>query len=117
MTSRIANALSLVAVLGLIAFLMTGNANWPSRPAREVPATFKSALFDAQKSKPKMLIQMQVELSDGRTVPAWSTIGIAPQPGARIILREHANILGAAWLYWDGIAQDPAPDPTRDQPQ
>jgi hypothetical protein len=112
-TSRFTNALSLVAVLGLIAFLVAaivGFANWPSRPAREVPATFKSAMFDAKKSKPKIMIQMQVELPDGRSAPAWSTIGIAPQPGARIILREHANILGAAWLYWDGLVQDPAPD-------
>jgi hypothetical protein len=60
---------------------------------------------------------MRVELADGRIAPAWSTIGSAPQPGARIILREHANILGVPYLYWDGLVQDPALDPTRDQPQ
>ncbi len=112
MTNRIANALAVVAVLGLICLFMAvlvGYANWPSRPPREITAVFKSASFDARKSQARLIVNLQVELPDGRIAPALSTIGSAPQPGTRIVLREHANILGVAYLYWDGLLQDQNP--------
>jgi hypothetical protein len=108
-TSRIANAIAVVSALGVTAFMiaaLVGYANWPSRPSREIAAVFKSASFDARKNQARLIVNLQVELPDGRIAPALSTIGSAPQPGARIVLREHANFLGVAYLYWDGLLQD-----------
>lgn len=95
-----------VAVLSIgavIILIFAGIA--PSRPGRELNGIAKSALFHASKGKAHLIIELRVELGDGRIASVFSQTGFAPQPGTRIVVRERISWLGFPSLLWDGTMQ------------
>ena len=93
----------LIVVVGiLIAFI------WfvPAESLGEVNATVTSVRASIHQDTPRVIVNFDVDLDDGRHVMAASTSPRAPNPGDRVVLRETTNWIGYHKFRWDGLTPD-----------
>lgn len=77
----------------------------PPDAGRQLNATMKAALIHVEPETPHPIIELRVELEDGRLVRAASRTGTTPPVNGKIVLTEYEAWFGGKTLVWDGRMQ------------
>ena len=75
----------------------------PSRNNGEVVATVTLVRASIHQDTPRIIVNFDVDLDDGRHVMAASSSARAPNVGQRIILRETTDWIGYHKFRWDAL--------------